>query len=125
MVKNKFAFGLEVVINETNKIRKKKEGNLRKEKTQENFVEAITESQEPIVKVDPASQGLLPRTGNYKVTAQLRKSGLRNNRTLSDFLLHELEDVEFTNPAFREIYKKFKAVAESNKKIDELLLFRG
>ena len=32
----------------------------------------------------------------------------QTNQKLSDFLVHELEDVEFTNVVFREIYEKFK-----------------
>lgn len=37
---------------------------------------------------------------------------------LADFLLHELEDVEFTNPVFGEIYRTFKSKVESGKAID-------
>ncbi|MBS1681695.1 MAG: DNA primase [Bacteroidetes bacterium] len=38
--------------------------------------------------------------------------------TLTDFLLHELDDVEFTNEVFREIYIKFKNAIQENKTID-------
>jgi hypothetical protein len=30
------------------------------------------------------------------------------DQKVSDFFIHELEDVEFTNPTYKEIYEKFK-----------------
>ncbi|HLZ17763.1 MAG TPA: DNA primase, partial [Cyclobacteriaceae bacterium] len=44
---------------------------------------------------------------------------------LADFLLHELEDVEFNNPVFREIYHQFKLAAQSNLPIDSHLFLQN
>jgi DNA primase len=43
---------------------------------------------------------------------------------LADFLLHELEDVEFHNPVFKEIYEEFKKAAQSNQPIDSHFFLR-
>ena len=38
-----------------------------------------------------------------------------DDQTLVDFLLHELEDVEFTNPVFREVYQHYHDQLENGK----------
>ncbi len=38
-----------------------------------------------------------------------------DDQNLVDFLLHELEDVEFTNPVFREVYKHYHEQLEKGK----------
>ncbi len=45
---------------------------------------------------------------------------------LADFLLHELEDVEFSNDVFKEIYKQFKNGYSKGQRIDsEFFLQNG
>ncbi len=43
---------------------------------------------------------------------------------LVDFLLHELEDVEFNNPVFKDIYDRFKNAAQRNQPIDSHFLLQ-
>lgn len=43
---------------------------------------------------------------------------------LADFLLHELEDVEFNNEVFREIYHQFKQAAQDHQPIDSHFFLR-
>jgi DNA primase len=43
-----------------------------------------------------------------------------DDKRLLDFMLAELEDVEFTNPVFKEIYEHFRAGAERGEIIDPL-----
>ncbi len=40
------------------------------------------------------------------------------DQKVSDFFIHELEDVEFTNPVYREIYEKFKEGIATNQVTD-------
>jgi DNA primase len=41
-----------------------------------------------------------------------------DNQKLSDFLVHELDDVEFSNPAFKEIYTQFRHGLETGAVMD-------
>jgi DNA primase len=43
-----------------------------------------------------------------------------DDQRLVDFMLTELDDVEFTNPVYNEIYKSFKDGAEAGKVVDTL-----
>lgn len=46
-------------------------------------------------------------------------------QNLSDFLLHELEDVEFTHPVFKEIYEAFKNGLAKGQTIDNQYFLRN
>jgi DNA primase len=46
------------------------------------------------------------------------------SQRLSDFLVHELEDVEFANPVFNEIYHTFKKGIEAGEPIDDQFFVR-
>lgn len=46
------------------------------------------------------------------------------DQKLADFLLHELEDVEFANPVFREIYRHFHDVLQKGKIPDSQYLIQ-
>ncbi len=117
MVKNKFDFDLKVVIEETNKIRKKKEKSLNSERTRETLLEAVIESQEPLIKVDPASQIYYQERETIRLLLNYADQSLEQ-QNLAEFLLHELEDVEFTNAVFKDIYEKFKTAVQNNKTVD-------
>jgi len=47
------------------------------------------------------------------------------DQSLSDFLLHELEDVEFTHPVFKEIYETFKNGVVTGQLIDNQYFLRN
>ncbi len=47
------------------------------------------------------------------------------DQSLSDFLLHELEDVEFTHPVFKEIYETFKNGLVTGQLIDNQYFLRN
>jgi len=94
----------------------------RKKREKEKFREAdeIPSSEELIeeiiapAKIDSQSMVQYQERETIRLLLNYADKNLINNQPegesqkLSDFLVHELEDVEFTNVVFREIYKKFK-----------------
>jgi DNA primase len=94
---------------------------------QRNEKEKIREQQEASIAIDPAE--IAPQKLDLQSMVQYQeKETIRlllnyadqklEDQRLADFLLHELEDVEFTNQVIREIYETFKSGALSGKTID-------
>jgi DNA primase len=94
---------------------------------QRNEKEKIREQQDASIAIDPAE--IAPQKLDLQSMVQYQeKETIRlllnyadqklEDQRLADFLLHELEDVEFTNQVIREIYETFKSGALSGKTID-------
>ncbi len=101
-----------VLLSELNKIliterRKQEKEKLREQNDTPIPPEAIEEL-DSLVKVDPQSLVYYQERETIRLLLNYADKSLES-QTVSDFLLHELEDVEFSNPLFREIYEAFKA----------------
>lgn len=108
---------INVVISETNKIRLKAEYSVRNRETQVILPEVIAKSEEPIIKVDPAGMVYYQERETIRLLLNYADQALEDNKVAS-FLVQELEDVEFTNEVFRDIYGRFKEGVERGDRVD-------
>ena len=92
-----------------------------------NEKEAIREQQEaplPVEDIEASptkvdAQGMVYYQERETIRLLLNYADQKlDEQNLSDFLLHELEDVEFTHPIFKEIYEDFKTGLAKGKAID-------
>lgn len=117
---NLLKIGETVLLTELNKIliqerRKNEKENLRTQ----------IEEQEPIpvedigaqVKIDPQSLVYYQERETIRLLLNYADQTMEDSK-LGDFLLHELEDVEFSNEVYKSIYQKFKEAAQNSKPID-------
>lgn len=117
---NLLKIGEQVLLTELNKIliqerRKNEKENLR---TQMDVQESAipVEDISAQVKIDPQSLVYYQERETIRLLLNYADQTLEESK-LSDFLLHELEDVEFTNEVFKSIYLKFKEAAHSHQQI--------
>ncbi|MGC4022623.1 MAG: DNA primase [Cyclobacteriaceae bacterium] len=112
--------GEQVLLSELNKILIQERRKNEKEKLRDQDVQ---ETIEPIEGVDTSSKIDAQSLVYYQERETIRlllnyaDQTVEENK-LSDFMLHELEDVEFTNEVLKSIYEKFKAAIHENKPID-------
>ncbi len=99
-----------------------------------NEKEAIREQQEaplPIEDIEASPtkvdvQGMVFYQERETIRLLLNYSDQKlEEQNLSDFLLHELEDVEFTHPVFKEIYEAFKSGLAKGQTIDNQYFLRN
>ncbi|MBA4054367.1 MAG: DNA primase [Marivirga sp.] len=113
--------GESVLVTELNKIvigeRKKKEQDRSREEVKgpQETVEDIS----PVTKTDMVSIVQRQERESMRLLLNYAESHYDDQR-LVDFMLTELEDVEFTDPVYKEIYQAFKDGAEEGKVIDTL-----
>ncbi len=97
----------------------------RDKKIQEKTKQAPKETLDPLVaapqlaKTDVASMVQLQERETIRLLLNYAESQYEEQR-LMDFMMTELEDVEFTNPVFKEIYAMFREAAEKHEVIDTL-----
>ena len=97
----------------------------RDKRTQERTREKIQEQFDPITTVkevprtDVASMVHIQERETIRLLLNYAESEYEDQR-LIDFMLAELEDVEFSNPVFKEIYAMFKQGADRKEVIDTL-----
>ncbi|MFZ6013612.1 MAG: DNA primase [Bacteroidota bacterium] len=102
--------------------------NERNKKTQERIREEIKQPVEPIVDI-----GAVPKTDISSLIQTQEREAIRlllnyaeshyEEHRLIDFLLAELEEVEFTNPVLKQIYDMFRqAASERHEVVDTLYL---
>ncbi len=116
---NLLKIGETVLLTELNKIliqerRKNEKDNLRSQ-----FVEETVIPVEDIgaqVKVDAQSLVYYQERETIRLLLNYADQALEDSK-LADFLVHELEDVEFTNEVFKTIYQKFREAANNNQPI--------
>ena len=110
-----------VLVTELNKIvigeRKKKEQDRSREEIKEPT--ETLEDISPVTKTDMASIVQRQERESMRLLLNYAESHYDDQR-LVDFMLTELEDVEFTSPVYKEIYNGFKEGAEEGKVIDTL-----
>ncbi|HEY0653795.1 MAG TPA: DNA primase [Chryseosolibacter sp.] len=97
----------------------------RDKKIQDKTRQAPKETIDPIVeapqtsKTDVASMIQLQERETIRLLLNYADSQYEEQR-LMDFMLTELEDVEFTNPIYKEIYTMFREAAEKHETVDTL-----
>lgn len=118
---NLLKIGEPVLLTELNKIliqerRKNEKENLR---TQVDLHEtaAPVEDIAAEVKVDPQSLVYYQERETIRLLLNYADQSVEESK-LSDFLVHELEDVEFNNEVFKSIYLKFKEAAHNHQPIN-------
>jgi DNA primase len=95
----------------------------RDKKTQERIREEVKEPAEQILdqtqvsKTDVNSMVQMQERETIRLLLNYAESQYEEQR-LIDFVLTELEDVEFTNPVFKEIYQAFRQNADKKKVVD-------
>lgn len=97
----------------------------RDKKTQERSRDKAKEPFESVPEI-----GQVPKTDIASIVQTQERETIRlllnyaesqyEEQTLMDFMLTELEDVEFSNPVFKEIYAMFKQCADRNEPVDTL-----
>jgi DNA primase len=103
-----------VLVAELNKLLMKesrdREADFQKARTEPITPEAVEAIQQPTT-IDP--QNLIQYQERETIRLLLNYSENKiDDHSVSEFLTHELEDVEFTNPVYKEIYQAFKANME-------------
>ncbi|MBS1508408.1 MAG: DNA primase [Bacteroidetes bacterium] len=109
-----------VLLSELNKILIQERRKTDKDKSREPDAQETpipVEDIEPQVKVDAQSLVHYQERETIRLLLNYADQSVEQSK-LTDFLVHELEDVEFNNPIFKDIYEKFKTAASSNQPID-------
>ena len=100
-----------VLLSELNKIlideRRKKEKEKFREQDQDPLSHESFDEISSQVKVDPQSLVYFQERETIRLLLNYADKNLEHQK-LGGFLLHELEDVEFSNPVLKEIYEAFK-----------------
>lgn len=97
----------------------------RDKKIQEKTKQAPKETIDPIVeapqvsKTDVSSMVQLQERETIRLLLNYAESQYEEQR-LMDFMLTELDDVEFTNPIYKEIYLMFREAADKHEVVDTL-----
>ncbi|NJN42442.1 MAG: DNA primase [Flammeovirgaceae bacterium] len=95
----------------------------KKEKERNQYPEEYPVTVDPVIdvaeasKTDPVSLIQFQEKETIRLLLNYAEKDLENQK-LSDFLIHELEDVEFSNPVFKSIYKEFKEHLINGKAVD-------
>jgi DNA primase len=108
-----------VLLTELNKIliqerRKNEKENLRHPIEEETAV-PVEDIGAP-VKIDPQSLVYYQERETIRLLLNYADQSLEDSK-LAEFLVHELEDVEFTNEVFKSIYQKFREAANHQQQI--------
>jgi DNA primase len=109
-----------VLLTELNKI--------RIQEKRKNEKEVLREQEEVTPSVDATAEGASSKIDVQSMVYYQERETIRlllnyadnklEDQSLSDFLVHELEDVEFVNPVFNEIYATFKNGLASGEVLD-------
>jgi DNA primase len=115
----------QVLLSELNKILIQERRKNEKQRGQEEVPIVV----DPIVDIEPAkidAKGMVFYQERETIRLLLNYADSKlEEQSLSNFLLQELEDVEFTNPVFREIYDVFKEGLAKGEKIDNQYFIRN
>jgi DNA primase len=108
-----------ILLTELNKIILQDRQKNHQDRTREEVkipVDVVTEIPE-VSKTDNLSMVQMQERETIRILLNYAESNYEEQR-LMDFLLTELEDVEFTNPTYREIYDAFRLGAERGEVVD-------
>jgi DNA primase len=101
---------------------------IRIQEKRKNEKEVLREQEEVTPSVDATAEGASSKIDVQSMVYYQERETIRlllnyadnklEDQSLSDFLVHELEDVEFVNPVFNEIYATFKNGLASGEVLD-------
>jgi DNA primase len=117
----------QVLLSELNKILIQERRKSEKEKVREQ--EDAQVAIDPIEEIAPTkidAQSMVDYQERETIRLLLNYADKKiEDQSLSDFLLHELEDVVFTNPVFHEIYNNFKNSVVKGEVLDSHYFLRN
>jgi DNA primase len=111
-----------VLLSELNKIlireRRDRENDFQKARVEPISPEAVVDLDSRKAQTfDPQSLIQYQERETIRLLLNFSENKVEND-TVSDFLLHELEDVVFTNPVYKDIYETFKAKSGKGSNVD-------
>lgn len=112
-----------VLISELNKIviteRRKKDNDVPLPRP-----EVAAEVVQPVSRVDAAAMVQIQEQESIRLLLNYAENSYEDKK-LVDFMMAELEDVEFTNPIYRSIYDEFRKAAERDEVLDTLFFMEN
>jgi DNA primase len=111
-----------VLLTELNKLLITERDKKVQEKTRQAPKEAVADilpDSPQVAKTDIVSMIQLQERETIRLLLNYAESQYEEQK-LMDFMLTELEDVEFTNPIFKEIYTMFRGAAEKQEVVDTM-----
>ncbi|MDH4058575.1 MAG: DNA primase, partial [Cyclobacteriaceae bacterium] len=110
-----------VLLTELNKIliseRRKRDQDKMREETSEPPPD-FSEGYAQIEKTDSAAMVQMQERETIRLLLNYAENGIGEDQNLIDFMLTELDDVEFTNPVYKEIFETFRKDSNENTRID-------
>ncbi|WKZ61085.1 MAG: DNA primase [Cyclobacteriaceae bacterium] len=110
-----------VLLTELNKILIAEKKKRDQERMRDEVVEPLPEIIDEVVqasKTDAQTMVQMQERETIRLLLNYAENGVGDDQKVIDFLLSELDDVEFINPVYREIFDAFKTGAESDTRID-------
>jgi DNA primase len=116
----------QVLLSELNKILIQERRKNEKEKIREEDTLVAIDPVEEIAPTKIDAQSMVDYQERETIRLLLNYADKKiEDQSLSDFLLHELEDVVFTNPVFHEIYNNFKNSVVKGEVLDSQYFLRN
>jgi DNA primase len=109
-----------VLLTELNKILIQERRKREQERAREELepVPDILMDTVQVGKTDITAMMQMQERETIRLLLNYAESGLGDDLKVVDFMLSELEDVEFINPVYKEIFEAFKQGADEGKRID-------
>ncbi len=110
-----------VLLTELNKILIAEKKKRDQERMRDDVVEPLPEIIDDVIqasKTDTQTMVQMQERETIRLLLNYAENGVGDDQKVIDFLLSELDDVEFINPVYREIFDAFKTGAESDTRID-------
>jgi DNA primase len=116
----------QVLLSELNKILIQERRKNEKGKVHEQDTQVAIDPVEEIAPTKIDAQSMVDYQERETIRLLLNYADKKiEDQSLSDFLLHELEDVVFTNPVFHEIYNNFKNSVVKGEVLDSHYFLRN
>jgi DNA primase len=116
----------QVLLSELNKILIQERRKNEKEKVREEDTQVAVDPVEEIAPAKIDAQSMVDYQERETIRLLLNYADKKiEDQSLSDFLLHELEDVVFTNQVFHEIYNNFKNSVVKGELLDSQYFLRN
>jgi DNA primase len=110
-----------VLLTELNKILIQERRKREQERDREELSEPLPDLGEEIIqtsKTDVSTMVQMQERETIRLLLNYAESGLGDDLKVVDFMLSELDEVEFTNPVYKEIFETFKKGAERETRVD-------
>jgi DNA primase len=110
-----------VLLTELNKILIAEKKKRDQDRMREEVAEPLPEIIDDVIqasKTDIQTMVQMQERETIRLLLNYAENGVGDDQKVIDFLLSELDDVEFINPVYREIFDAFKTGSESDTRID-------